>query len=110
MATRGTVRLWSDGEGWGVIDSPETPGGCWAGFMHVRVAGFASLQPGAEVELEWEPARQDGFDFCAVSVWPVGAEPVYKRGSSTGDAYRSSLVITQDEPGDPAVDSKHSRT
>ena len=110
MTTRGTVRLWSDGEGWGVIDSPDTPGGCWAGFMHVRVAGFASLQPGVEVELEWEPVSQDGFDFCAVSVWPVGAEPVYKRGSQTGDAYRSSLVFAQDDPKDHVLDSDQAST
>lgn len=25
--TVGTVRTWHDEEGWGVIDSPETPGG-----------------------------------------------------------------------------------
>ena len=29
MSSRGVVRDWHQGEGWGVIDSSETPGGGW---------------------------------------------------------------------------------
>lgn len=32
--TTGIVRMWNDDDGWGVIDSPHIPGGCWA---HSRV-------------------------------------------------------------------------
>ncbi|MGI8701473.1 MAG: hypothetical protein ACR2JU_09765 [Nocardioidaceae bacterium] len=28
MTSRATVRTWHDDEGWGVLDLPETPGGC----------------------------------------------------------------------------------
>lgn len=41
MASVGTVGSWSDAEGWGVIESPETPGGCWAHFSVVAVTGYA---------------------------------------------------------------------
>lgn len=39
MTTTGSVRSWFGEEGWGVIDSPETPGGCWAFFSHIKVLG-----------------------------------------------------------------------
>ncbi len=31
----GTVRKWQEDEGWGVIDSPHTPGGCLAIFHSI---------------------------------------------------------------------------
>ena len=43
MTTVGTVRRWHDEEGWGVIDSPDTPGGCWAHYSNVAVTGHESL-------------------------------------------------------------------
>ncbi len=55
-----------DEQDWGVIDSPETPGGCWAHYSAVAVAGFAHLEAGQEVLLEWEAAEQDGFAYRAV--------------------------------------------
>ncbi|MBP2412464.1 cold shock CspA family protein [Arthrobacter stackebrandtii] len=39
METTGTVRLWNDEEGWGVIDSDATPGGSWAHYSDVAIAG-----------------------------------------------------------------------
>ncbi|WP_203819652.1 hypothetical protein [Paractinoplanes ferrugineus] len=30
MADPGVVRSWIPSEGWGVLDSSATPGGCWA--------------------------------------------------------------------------------
>lgn len=73
MRTTGVVRLWSNEDGWGVIDSPETPGGCWT---HASVvAGLTRLRPGAPVLLEAEEGAQDGFDFRAIQVWP-SATPV----------------------------------
>ena len=50
--TSGVVREWHRDEGWGVLDSPATPGGCWAGFGDVLVAGFRALTPGQEVEFD----------------------------------------------------------
>jgi len=39
MSAHGTVRSLDDEEGWGVIDSVQTPGGCWAHFSAVAVEG-----------------------------------------------------------------------
>ena len=71
MSERGVVRLWSDEEGWGVIDSPATPGGCWAHFSSVRVAGLGALSAGQE---------------------PVPSTVVHDRTA----AYRSRLALTFD--------------
>lgn len=73
------VREWHEHLGWGVLDSNETPGGCWTHFSSVRtpvvcrddrreVAAIKVLAPGQLVELDWEAARQDGFEFRAIAV------------------------------------------
>ena len=36
----GVVREWHSDEGWGVIDSDQTPGGCWAHFSDVEMDGY----------------------------------------------------------------------
>ena len=66
MVTRGVVRLWTE-DGWGDIDSPQTPGGCWALWVHVMVPGVRKLASGQQVELEWEVPGHDGYDHreCA---------------------------------------------
>lgn len=71
----GTVRSWSDDEGWGVVDSPETPGGCWAHFSTVELPGFRRLHPGEAVEFTWKQARQDGYPYRALSVRPIDPAP-----------------------------------
>ncbi len=75
-----TVREWHDELGWGVLDSPQTPGGCWAHFSAIETPvvfqepgliarKYASLVAGDTVNLQWESAKQDGFDYRAVKVW-----------------------------------------
>jgi CspA family cold shock protein len=82
----GTVDVWNEEEGWGVIDSPDTPGGCWVHFSHIVGHGYRSLRAGHVVLLQWEAADQDGYAFRAVSVRlpenPV--EPAHRE--STGQA------------------------
>lgn len=70
-----TVRAWHDEEGWGVLDSPETPGGCWAHFSTLELDGFRTLSPGRQVDLGWEAPgfEQDGYAYRAVTVVPRGA-------------------------------------
>ena len=60
MAVEAIVRQWHPDEGWGVLDSPQTPGGCWAHFGAVAVDGYPELIPGQAVTLEWEAFGQDG--------------------------------------------------
>jgi CspA family cold shock protein len=69
--TEASVRVWHDEEGWGVLDSPETPGGCWAHFSAIEMPGFRALSVGQVVALEWEAAEQDGWHYRAVRVVPT---------------------------------------
>lgn len=97
MPSEGTVREWNGDEGWGVIDSAETPGGCWVHFSAIAADGLHGLTPGEHVIFTYEAARQDGFGYRTVLAWPPGAEPGtppqahHHHGPSA--AYQSSLII-----------------
>lgn len=80
---RAVVREWHKDEGWGVIDSAETPGGCWAHFTAIeapvieggdgyQISEYKVVAPGATVDLIWEEATQDGFDYRAVRLKSEG--------------------------------------
>lgn len=67
--TVGTIRRWLPLKGHGVIDSDETPGGCWvhfSNFVGYGMPGIDQLAPGVAVLFTWQPARQDSFNFRAV--------------------------------------------
>ena len=100
MAISGVVRVWYEDEGWGVVDSQDTPGGCWTHYSSVLLPGYRALQAGQSVTLEYEPIGQDGYCFRAIEVWPAGQEPYRTENeiSDASDAYRSKLTITFDEP------------
>jgi CspA family cold shock protein len=69
----GSVR-WFDGEeGWGIIDSPEVPGGCFVHFSNIVGVGYRNLEDGEEVAFTFKDAefKQDGCDFLALQVWPA---------------------------------------
>jgi len=68
---RGVVLEWLPGEGWGVIETPDTPGGCWAHVSAVQMTGYRELTPGQQVRVRRERPVQDGYSFHAVSVIPV---------------------------------------
>ena len=90
-------------EGWGVIDSPATPGGCWAHFSSVLVAGYRTFAAGQEVTFDYETAEQDGYRFRAIEVWPAGQEPEWSTIVVPGPtaASQSTLIITFDDPEEP---------
>lgn len=90
--TSGTVREWYDDLGWGVLDSPNTPGGCWAHYSVVEMEGFRSLTPGDAVTFDVERARQDGYDFRATRV--VRTRSVTTTYEQPG--YSSTLALTFD--------------
>jgi CspA family cold shock protein len=68
--TSATVREWHAEQGWGVLDCPDTPGGCWAHFSHLDMPGYRALNPGQQVRLDWETTEVDGYHYCAVHVVP----------------------------------------
>ncbi|GAB3775359.1 CspA family cold shock protein [Nocardioides ginsengisegetis] len=104
MSSQGQVREWHHDDGWGVIDSAETPGGCWAHFGVVRVRGYRTLDAGQDVEFTFQPVDQDGYAFSATAVWPAGGDPSPPEQESTepSAAYRSSLRLEFDD--DQAAD------
>ncbi len=65
---QGVVREWHSEEGWGVFDSPATPGGCWCHFSVLPGLGFREASAGQAVTFAYEHADQDGFDFRATTV------------------------------------------
>jgi CspA family cold shock protein len=67
----GVVRVWHGDDGWGVVDSPQTPGGCWVHFSVVDVPGYHELRAGQQVLLELEDADQDGYAYRATHVGPL---------------------------------------
>jgi len=98
MVSHGTVREWNEDEGFGVIDSADTPGGCWAHFSSIVMAGYRSLAPGDRVSFTCEAGQQDGFDYRARLVWPPGADPrteppAESHQQDPAAAYRSRLTI-----------------
>lgn len=64
----GVIRAWNAEDGWGIIDAPETPGGCWAHFSALQVDGFRTAQAEQRVTFTFERAQQDGFSYRAVEV------------------------------------------
>ncbi|MFF0054864.1 cold-shock protein [Streptomyces microflavus] len=70
-----TVREWNDEEGWGVLDSAETPGGCFGHYSGIQATGFRTQSAGQRVDLTWEAPgfQQDGYDYRALSIVPRAA-------------------------------------
>ena len=100
MTTAGIVREWHGDEGWGVIDSDSTPGGCWAHFSGVLMSGYRSLEAGQAVSFEFEPGGQDGYAFRAVAVWTGDHRPEAAADQEPSAAYRSTLRLEFDAPAD----------
>ncbi|MFD5012020.1 S1 domain-containing protein [Streptomyces chartreusis] len=103
----GIVREWHSDEGWGVIESETTPGGCWAHFGSVLTPGYRALSSGQTVSFEFERGWQDGYDYRAVAVWTGDDRPetAAAQQSSAAPAYESILHLEFDAPvGDPDAD------
>ena len=95
MAT-GVVREWREEEGWGVLDSDETPGGCWAHFSALRTAGYRRALPGQSVVFSYEPGSQDGFNYRALDVTIDGVPTAEPEIQSSSPGYLSRLTIEPD--------------
>ncbi|MDV8015694.1 hypothetical protein R4P70_30695 [Rhodococcus sp. IEGM 1241] len=90
----GVVTAWNDDEGWGVIESADTPGGCWTFYSALHPdevinaqpgdsfkidGGIHGLEVGEQVDFEWEPViDQDGYKFRAIKVRPQREIPPWR--------------------------------
>ncbi|MEO3928117.1 cold shock domain-containing protein [Micromonosporaceae bacterium B7E4] len=100
MTIAGVVREFDADRGWGVLDAPETPGGCWVHFSAIAAPGYRSLAAGQRVFFRAEAPGQDGYPYRATKVWSGGAVEPPDRGPD-GDApgaYRSTMTIAYDDP------------
>src|SRR4051794_15723092 len=102
MTSMGTVREFHGDDGWGVIDADEVPGGCWFLFTVIAMEGYRELTAGERVRFTFEAAEQDGYDFRATGVWPLGMDTDTPTGvgveeQSGSGAYGSRLLLTYDE-------------
>lgn len=77
---KGNVREYDDEEGVGVIDSPETPGGCWFHFAMIDqpIPGSPAIifAKGRRVMFNFETVQrgtQDGYAYRAIEVRTVEA-------------------------------------
>jgi len=61
---QGSVKVWHEEEGWGVLESPDVPGDVFAHFSEIDAKGYRSLKPGSPVEFEYEDAVPGGQDGC----------------------------------------------
>ena len=93
MTSEGTVREWLREEGWGILDSVDTPGGCWTHFSYLIMDGEHSLLPGERVLFTWEHVAVDGLPYRAKQVWPEGHTSSKQPEQQASGAYRSSLHI-----------------
>jgi CspA family cold shock protein len=68
----GVVRSFDPDEGWGVIDAPEVPGGCFVHFSNIEMNGYRALTAGQRVRFTFERPGfpQDGCPYRALVVWP----------------------------------------
>ena len=72
QAASGVVRWFNADEGWGVIDAPEVPGGCFVHFSNIDADGYRELADGQRVRFTCEHLDflQDGYSYRALTVWP----------------------------------------
>ena len=60
-------RFYNPEKDWGAISSPDLPDGldAWIHFGAIEADGYRSLDAGDQVDFDYEPARQDSFQYRA---------------------------------------------
>ncbi len=82
-SAQGVVRSFDPSAGWGVIDAPEVPGGCFVIHFQIQMPGYRHLRAGQRVTFRFEGPlgfTQDGCEYRAIEVHPIvedrqGPEP-----------------------------------
>jgi CspA family cold shock protein len=100
VAYTGTVRSFDPDEGYGVLDGPDVPGGCWVHFSAIAVSGYRQLIPGQQVSFRVEAAEQDGFTFRATKVWTGSVEPADESPEPRDSGAYGSVLTLDGSPRD----------
>lgn len=104
---RGVVKFFKIEKGWGAIASAELPDGhdAWVHFSVIEADGYRSLQAGDIVDFEYEPARQDSFQFRATRAHRLasGPAPTLRRVG------QRVLIADDKSPDTPLTPPRHSR-
>lgn len=50
----GAVRWFDADEGWGALEAPEVPGGCFVHFSSIEMPGYRQLHAGQRVRFTFE--------------------------------------------------------
>ncbi|BCJ56476.1 hypothetical protein Asp14428_79510 [Actinoplanes sp. NBRC 14428] len=90
------MRAWHDDEGWGIIDSPDTPGGCWTHFSSILSDGYRTLTGADQVTFEFEQASQDGYAYRTTAVWTGPERPKPPTPGEPSAAFTSTLRLDFD--------------
>ena len=71
-AVVGVVKWFAADEGWGVLEAPEVPGGCFVHFSSTEMPGYRQLHAGQRVRFTFERPGflQDGYSYRTLAVWP----------------------------------------
>jgi cold shock protein len=64
----GVVRTWSEDDGWGVVESAQTPGDVFVHFSAIEMDGYHFLTPGQKVAFTAQPMDIEGCSWQAESV------------------------------------------
>lgn len=100
-AVLGTVAVWNDEEGWGVL---RTPDGLtvFCHCSHVAMDGFRTLEPGQRIFFDYEVPGQDGCDARVLTAARPGSNTapltLNRKSAGPGGGYISNLMITFDPP------------
>lgn len=94
----GRLTEWHAEDGWGVMKSSTTPGGCWVHYSSLTDLPSAEMRVGDDYAFTYEPVEQDAYHYRATAVGPQGGDvgrvrrPVHR----SGETYRSTLRLTFD--------------
>jgi cold shock protein len=66
--TAGTVKVWHEDEGWGVLVSADVAGEVLAHFSNIRGGGYRLLTVGERVEFRYVEQEQDEYAFVATVI------------------------------------------
>jgi CspA family cold shock protein len=94
-STIATLSDWHAEEGWGVLQSSETGGGCWFLFDSLVNMSVEDLKVGCSYVVDFEAVEQDGYQYRALTVSPVPGQGNRSIGRPEADgvAFRSTLRL-----------------